>query len=96
MNKRLFTSIKEWMDELIKINKEFFEIMSFSEDVTTTYAFMQNKIQIHEGIEKMAKAVAAQLEISIDNEWTRKSFIYMGFEFFELYEPKEKDNYGKQ
>lgn len=94
-NKRVFPSIKSWMDELIGLNERFFEISDFSDDIISIYMFDKNKIHIHIGIEKMAKHVAAPLEVECDGKWIKKSFMYRGFEFFQL-ENTEEENAGNE
>lgn len=91
-NKRVFPSIKSWMDELIEMNKRFFEISDLSDEIISIYVFEKGKIHIHVVIEKMARHVAAPLEVEYDGEWIKKYFMYREFEFFQLENTEEKEN----
>ena len=85
MNKRVFMSVKEWMDNLIRIHNELIEIQEFSNDVVAGLPEYPGRIRIFNGIEKAAKSVARTIEIRETKDgFIEKSFIYRGIVFFQV------------
>ena len=85
MNKRVFMSVKEWMDNLIRIHNELIEIQEFSNDVVAGLPEYPGRIRIFNGIEKAAKSIARTIEIRKTEDGSiEKSFLYKGIVFFQV------------
>lgn len=85
MNKRVFVSVKDWLDKLVSIHDKYMEASEFSEDVIAGLVEHPGRIRLLSGIERAAKSIARTIEIrKMEDGSIEKSFLYKGIVFFQV------------